>query len=425
MRSPPGGGPTVQGCATRLGGHGAVMMSQKDIEAAFDGLDLDKNLYVGAAELRHVLACMGELATDAEVDAMIRLVDADGDGQVSFFEFAAIMRHADPSSPSFSAHLSRQVQEEASGPASDVNLAPPPIVLPESGSAGGGAQRQLHIGSHPAARRAALGRVDEMTRRGQKRDACAAFVKATGIGLPELRQWAAAAMRLSSSSSAVAADNNDEDDGRHSSGTGLDQAAVPELVHVLVNDPSTRMGISMLSIQQLLTPFQQPQSNNNGSGTARPPKSSVFGLPSRPADPPPPLPPPPQTTVGNRTSRATIGSTTTTAAGGADGGGAVTLRELILSLSAFVGASLEQRLLLCFDLLDADGSGSLSRRELGVVLSSQHLLADAEWIKRKTDTIMAMVDADGSGQIELGEFRALARQFGNLLLPDQGGGGRE
>lgn len=45
-------------------------------------IDLDKNMFVGAAELRHVLICMGELITDEEVDEMIRMVDTDGDGQV-------------------------------------------------------------------------------------------------------------------------------------------------------------------------------------------------------------------------------------------------------------------------------------------------------------------------------------------------------
>ncbi len=50
--------------------------------ADFRFLDLDKNMFVGAAELRHVLICMGELITDEEVDEMIRMVDTDGDGQV-------------------------------------------------------------------------------------------------------------------------------------------------------------------------------------------------------------------------------------------------------------------------------------------------------------------------------------------------------
>ena len=40
--------------------------------------------FIGAGEIRHVLICMGELITDEEVDEMIRMVDFDGDGQVSY-----------------------------------------------------------------------------------------------------------------------------------------------------------------------------------------------------------------------------------------------------------------------------------------------------------------------------------------------------
>ncbi|RHY35397.1 hypothetical protein DYB32_000164 [Aphanomyces invadans] len=54
---------------------------------AFKAFDLDHNNYVGAAEIRHVLINIGESPTDEEVDEMIRMVDIDGDGQVSFDEF--------------------------------------------------------------------------------------------------------------------------------------------------------------------------------------------------------------------------------------------------------------------------------------------------------------------------------------------------
>eukprot|EP00968_Pinguiococcus_pyrenoidosus_P011132 scaffold890_cov269-Pinguiococcus_pyrenoidosus.AAC.4 len=56
--------------------------TDEEIKAAFHFIDLDKNNFIGAAELRHCLICMGELITDEEVDMMINLVDEDGDGQV-------------------------------------------------------------------------------------------------------------------------------------------------------------------------------------------------------------------------------------------------------------------------------------------------------------------------------------------------------
>jgi hypothetical protein len=75
--------------------------TDEEIEAAFRFMDLDKNGYLGANELRHCLICMGEMITDEEVDMMISMVDGDGDGQVSFTEFYTIIRDPDPGRPDF------------------------------------------------------------------------------------------------------------------------------------------------------------------------------------------------------------------------------------------------------------------------------------------------------------------------------------
>lgn len=61
--------------------------TDQEIKEAFEAFDLDHNNFVGAAEIRHVLINIGEQPTDDEVDEMIRMVDKDGDGQVSFEEF--------------------------------------------------------------------------------------------------------------------------------------------------------------------------------------------------------------------------------------------------------------------------------------------------------------------------------------------------
>lgn len=65
----------------------AGKFSDAEILEAFKAFDLDKNNYVGAAEIRHVLVNIGEQVTDEEVDEMIKMVDTDGDGQVSWEEF--------------------------------------------------------------------------------------------------------------------------------------------------------------------------------------------------------------------------------------------------------------------------------------------------------------------------------------------------
>lgn len=41
--------------------------TDEEIASAFKFLDLDHNLHIGAAEIRHILICMGELITDEEV----------------------------------------------------------------------------------------------------------------------------------------------------------------------------------------------------------------------------------------------------------------------------------------------------------------------------------------------------------------------
>uniref|UniRef100_A0A6S8C5R6 Uncharacterized protein n=2 Tax=Aureoumbra lagunensis TaxID=44058 RepID=A0A6S8C5R6_9STRA len=65
----------------------AGKFTDEEIWEAFTAFDLDKNNFVGAAEIRHVLINIGEQVTDDEVDEMIRMIDRDGDGQVSFPEF--------------------------------------------------------------------------------------------------------------------------------------------------------------------------------------------------------------------------------------------------------------------------------------------------------------------------------------------------
>ena len=70
--------------------------SEDEIVAAFRFIDLDHNNFVGAAEIRHILVCMGELITDEEIDMMISMVDLDGDGQVSFHEFRTLVLHPNP-----------------------------------------------------------------------------------------------------------------------------------------------------------------------------------------------------------------------------------------------------------------------------------------------------------------------------------------
>lgn len=69
----------------------AGRFTDEEILEAFKAFDLDKNNFIGAAEIRHVLINIGEQVTDEEVDEMIKMVDRDGDGQVSWDEFYSMV----------------------------------------------------------------------------------------------------------------------------------------------------------------------------------------------------------------------------------------------------------------------------------------------------------------------------------------------
>eukprot|EP00752_Nemacystus_decipiens_P004626 g4222.t1 len=87
--------------------------TDEEIASAFKFLDLDHNLHIGAAEIRHILICMGELITDEEVDMMISMVDSDGDGQVSYEEFHRMVIDPDPSRADFSTEPIKTDAQEA------------------------------------------------------------------------------------------------------------------------------------------------------------------------------------------------------------------------------------------------------------------------------------------------------------------------
>lgn len=70
-----------------------------EIKTAFETFDLDKNRFVGVAEIKHILGIIGEEVTDVEIDEMIGMCDSDGDGQVTFDEFYKMMTQPPPLPP--------------------------------------------------------------------------------------------------------------------------------------------------------------------------------------------------------------------------------------------------------------------------------------------------------------------------------------
>lgn len=66
-------------------------MGDEDLRSAFSDFDRDGNGHISVAELRRALRALGEDVDAEGIEAMVRQADADGDGQVSYEEFARIM----------------------------------------------------------------------------------------------------------------------------------------------------------------------------------------------------------------------------------------------------------------------------------------------------------------------------------------------
>ncbi|KAL0581448.1 translation elongation factor EF1B gamma [Marasmius crinis-equi] len=65
--------------------------SEEEIKQAFKVFDKDGSGSISAAELRHVMESLGERLSDAEIDAMMKEADVDGDGTISYNEFVKMM----------------------------------------------------------------------------------------------------------------------------------------------------------------------------------------------------------------------------------------------------------------------------------------------------------------------------------------------
>ncbi|XP_052105393.1 calmodulin-like isoform X2 [Mytilus californianus] len=65
--------------------------SEEELRGAFRAFDKDKNGFVSAAELRHVMTNLGEKLTDGKVDEMMKEADTDGDGNIKYEEFIVMM----------------------------------------------------------------------------------------------------------------------------------------------------------------------------------------------------------------------------------------------------------------------------------------------------------------------------------------------
>ena len=76
---------------TMMAGEIKEAHGKRGILEKFRVFDRDGNGTISSAELKHVMAKLGEKLSDEEVDEMMRAADINGDGQVDYEEFVAIM----------------------------------------------------------------------------------------------------------------------------------------------------------------------------------------------------------------------------------------------------------------------------------------------------------------------------------------------
>ena len=66
---------------------------QEKIQKVFNVFDKNQDGFISRTELRTVMESLGEeQLTEEDIDTMMKGADQNGDGQVSFEEFAAMMR---------------------------------------------------------------------------------------------------------------------------------------------------------------------------------------------------------------------------------------------------------------------------------------------------------------------------------------------
>jgi len=67
--------------------------AEEELKEAFRVFDTDDSGEIDKKELKRLMKKLGQKLTDSELDAMMREVDTNGDGVISFEEFKYLMTH--------------------------------------------------------------------------------------------------------------------------------------------------------------------------------------------------------------------------------------------------------------------------------------------------------------------------------------------
>ena len=64
---------------------------KNEFKQAFELFDLNKNGKITHKELKKIMQGLGQDPTEVEIDELVKEIDADGDGQIDFDEFLAML----------------------------------------------------------------------------------------------------------------------------------------------------------------------------------------------------------------------------------------------------------------------------------------------------------------------------------------------
>jgi len=64
---------------------------EEDLRDAFNMFDADRSGFIDRDEVRALMKKLAQTLTEDEIDAIMEEVDTDGDGEISFQEFRAMM----------------------------------------------------------------------------------------------------------------------------------------------------------------------------------------------------------------------------------------------------------------------------------------------------------------------------------------------
>ena len=332
-------------------------LSKDDIRQALREFDLDRNGYVGAAEIAHVLASMGEKVTDDEIDEMILMADTDGDGQISFEEFHRLMAQLSgapvaPRAGGYGANVGRQGGQYGQ---------PPNMALNRGGAPGPGGG--YGYGNAPGVQYGnAYGGAPH-----QMGGAYGVGMGAGGAGMMGVCGGGAPMGGMDDVGVGGSGGIHDLESFRRSQGLGTDALkAIYKAFLESDKDGSGRVDVNefvrMLRVDR--TPFVERL-------------FSMFDT---------------------------------------DRTGLIDVKEFIVGMANVGGEARDNKIQFAFSVYDLDGSGYIDSSELRKIICATNMSTDKQ-IERKVEWLMRQCDTDGDGNISFEEFTTLSKKFPNIVFP--------